>query len=109
MEMQTQELFGTGSGSYDEVVTVNLGVETEPLVVVTTSAPVRAPTGIVSVIAVEEVEIGIIFTPLNFTLRTELNPVPFMVTVVPPRTLINDSLDALSNEVIRGNAETVGV
>ena len=88
-ETAIQESFGTGSDSYGEVVTLNLGVETEPLVVVTTSAPIRAPTGIVSVIALEEVELGVIFTPLNFTLRTELNLSPFMVTVVPPRTLSN--------------------
>ena len=87
-------------------VTENLGVETEPLVVVTTSAPDRAPTGIVSVIAVEEVELGVIFTPFNFTLRTQLNPVPFMVTEVKTGPLVTDNPpDAL----IRGNTETVGV
>ena len=90
-------------------VTVNLGVETEPLVVVTTIAPDRAPAGIVSVIAVEVVELGVILTPFNFTLRIELNPVPFMVTVVPTGPVVIGSLDALTNEVIRGNAETVGV
>ena len=69
-------------------VTVNLGVETEPLVVVTTIAPDRAPTGIASVIAVEVVELGVIFTPFNFTLRIELNPVPLMVKTVPTEPLV---------------------
>ena len=64
-------------------VTVKRGVETEPLVVVTTIVPERAPTGIVSVIEVEVVELGVIFKPFNFTLKTELNPVPLIVTIVP--------------------------
>ena len=85
-------------------VTENLGVETEPLVVVTTIAPDRAPAGIASVIAVEVVEIGVIFTPFNFTLRTELNPVPVMRTSVDPAAPVVGVI-----EVILGNAETVGV
>ena len=68
--------------------------------------PDRAPTGIVRVIAVEEIDIGVIFTPFNFTLRIELNPVPLIVTEVNAGPLIADNPpDAL----IRGNAETVGV
>jgi hypothetical protein len=87
-------------------VTVNLGVETEPLVVVTTIAPDRAPAGIVRVIAVGEVELGVILTPFNFTLRIELNPVPLIVTEVKAGPLVTDNPpDAL----IRGKTETEGV
>jgi hypothetical protein len=74
------------------------------LVVVTTIAPDRAPAGIASVIAVEEVELGVILTPFNFTLRIELNPVPVMRTSVDPAAPVVGVIEAT-----RGNTETVGV
>ena len=78
-------------------VTVKRGVETEPLVVVTTIVPERAPTGIVSVIEVEVVELGVMFTPFNLTLNRGLRPDPVIVTVVPTGP-VNGEV-----EVIRAN------
>jgi hypothetical protein len=79
------------------------------LVVVTTIVPERAAAGIVSVMAETEVELGVIFTPFNFTLRSELNPDPLIVTEVKAGALVIVSPNALTTELIRGNTETVGV
>ena len=46
------------------------------------------------------------FMPFNFTLKTELNPVPLMVTTVPT---IPDVTDSPPDALIRGSAETEGV
>jgi hypothetical protein len=86
-------------------VTVNLGVETEPFEVVTTSAPDRAPTGIVTVIEVgviKDASDGFMFMPFNFTLKTELKPVPLIVTVVPT---VPEGTDSPPGALIRGNSE----
>jgi len=90
------------------LVTVNLGVEAEPLFVVTTIVPERAPAGIVTVIDVEDIAdgSGVIFTPFNFTLSTELNPVPLMVTGVPTVPVVTDKPPV---ELIRGNTDALGV
>jgi hypothetical protein len=46
------------------------------------------------------------FMPFNFTLKTELNPVPLIVTVVPT---IPEVADSPPEALMRGKTETVGV
>ena len=54
----------------------------------------------------EEVEFGVIFLPFNFTLSTELNPEPLIVTGLKTAPEV---VDKPFDVLIRGNAETVGV
>ena len=77
--------------------------------VVTTIAPERAPTGIVTVMAVDVMlagSVGVMFTPFNFTLSTELNPDPLIVTVHKTGPEV---IDKPPDALIRGKTVEVGV
>ena len=75
--------------------------------------PDRAPTGIVTVIAVGVINagfVGVIFTPFNFTLSTELNPEPLIVTVLKAGPEVIDRPGGVSTSVLmRGKTVGAGV
>ena len=89
-------------------MTINRGVETDPLDVVTTIVPDRAPTGIITVMdvgVINDGSLGAMLAPLIFTLSTELNPDPLIVTTVPTGPLVTDKAPV---ELTRGKTAAEG-